>query len=175
MRQEILLGMLVKEPAHGYQLQSRLQAALGALAMPDGAGQVYVTLRRLETAGLVTPVDDPAPPSAGDRQDRKAYALTEAGRRRVDDWLADVSWPKPDLADFHLKLVVAARSRLADPLVVIDAQRRALMRRLRDAQAALVAAPADSEGALLLEGVVLRTTADLRWLESCEARWSVAP
>jgi hypothetical protein len=90
----------------------------------------------------------------------------------VAEWLAEVSWPKPDLAEFHLKLIAAAAAGLADPLVIVDAQRRELLRRLRDAQRAALAEPAGSPAGLLLEGIVLRLQADLRWLETCERSWT---
>jgi DNA-binding PadR family transcriptional regulator len=107
-----------------------------------------------------------------DWQDRKVYALTPDGQQRVAEWLAEVSWPKPDLAEFHLKLVAAAAAGLADPLSIVDAQRRELLRRLRDAQRAALAEPDGSDAALLLEGIVLRLQADLRWLEACEQNWT---
>ena len=97
--------------------------------------------------------------------------LTAAGQERVAQWLAEVTWPKPDLAEFHLKLVAAAAARLADPIGIVDAQRRELLRRLRDAQRAQLAVPDGSDAALLLEGIVLRLQADLRWLAACEASW----
>jgi hypothetical protein len=83
-----------------------------------------------------------------------------------------VSWPKPDLAEFHLKLIAAAASGLADPLAIVDAQRRELLRRLREAQRAAMTEPEGSAAALLLEGIVLRLQADLRWLEACERTWT---
>ena len=83
-----------------------------------------------------------------------------------------MSWPKPDLTEFHLKLIAAFAARLADPLAIIDAQRRELLRRLRDAQRAALAEPDSSDAALLLEGIVLRLQADLRWLEACERTWT---
>ena len=73
------------------------------------------------------------------------YALTAAGQQRVAEWLAEVSWPKPDLAEFHLKLIAAAAAGLADPLTIVDAQRRELLRRLRDAQRAAMAEPDGSD------------------------------
>src|ERR1700723_1337972 len=103
---------------------------------------------------------------------RLRQALGPAGQRRVADWLAEVSWPKPDLAEFHLKLIAAAAAGLADPITIIDAQRRELLRRLRDAQRAALAEPDRSPAALLLEGIVLRLQADLRWLEACEQNWT---
>jgi DNA-binding PadR family transcriptional regulator len=169
VQQEAVLAMLAKEPSHGYQLRARLRQALGPLGEAMNDGQVYVTLTRLEQAGLVT-----AEPTAGrpERPDRKMYELTAAGQQRVAEWLAEVSWPKPDLAEFHLKLIAAAAAGLADPLAIVDTQRRELLRRLRDAERAALAEPAGSAAGLLLEGIVLRLQADLRWLEACERTWT---
>jgi len=84
-----------------------------------------------------------------------------------------VAWPRPDLAEFHLKLIAAATARIADPLAIVDAQRREVLRRLRDAQRAAMDLPDPaSDAALLLEGMVLRLQADLRWLEACERTWT---
>jgi DNA-binding PadR family transcriptional regulator len=166
MRQEVVLAMLAKEPSHGYQLRARLRDALGPLGEAMNAGQVYVTLTRLEKAGLLEAE------SGGDQSDRKVYALTPAGQRRVAEWIAEVGWPKPDLAEFHLKLVAAASAGLGDPVTIVDTQRRELLRRLRDAQRAALAEPDRSAAALLLEGIVLRLQADLRWLEACERNWT---
>ncbi len=168
MQQEVVLAMLAKEPSQGYQLRARLNDALGPLGEALNAGQIYVVLGRLEKAGLVRH-DETAP--AGDRE-RKVYVLTACGQERVGEWLAEVEWPKPDLAEFHLKLIAAAAAGLADPISVVDAQRRELLRRLRDAQRAEMEEPDGSDAALLLEGIVLRLQADLRWLEACEANWT---
>ena len=84
-----------------------------------------------------------------------------------------MAWPRPDLAEFHLKLIAAATARIADPLAIVDAQRREVLRRLRDAQRAAMDLPDPaSDAALLLEGMVLRLQADLRWLEACERTWT---
>jgi DNA-binding PadR family transcriptional regulator len=166
--QEVLLALLAHESSHGYQLRARLQLALGPLADALNAGQVYVTLTRLERAGLVSSerVDQ------AERPDRKVYALTELGRARVMEWLEDTSWPKPAPAEFHLKLVAAAAAGLGDPVRLVDRQRHALLAGLADVQRAALAEPADSVAGLLLEGVVLRLQADLRWLEACARHWS---
>jgi DNA-binding PadR family transcriptional regulator len=172
MQQEVVLAMLAKEPSQGYQLRARMNDALGPLGEALNAGQVYVTLGRLEKAGLVAVEETPESTGPADR-DRKVYVLTAAGQQRVAEWLAEVSWPKPDLAEFHLKLIAAAAAGLADPIGIVDAQRRELLRRLRDAQRAQMAVPDGSDAALLLEGIALRLQADLRWLEACEANWTI--
>ncbi len=169
MQQEVILALLAKQPSHGYELHAILSRALGSLSGSISAAQIYVTLNRLEKAGLVASAvtgDD------GAGRDRRVYDVTAAGRQRVEDWVHDVGWPRPDLAEFHLKLVAAAQARLTDPVDIVDRQRRELLRRLRDAQRAALAEPEGSGSGLLLEGVVLRLQADLRWLEACERSWS---
>ena len=166
--QEVLLALLAQEPSHGYQLQARLALALGPLAGALNAGQVYVTLTRLEKSALVASRRI----GQADRPERKVYELTAAGRERVLEWLGDTSWPKPAPAEFHLKLVAAAAAGLADPVGIVNAQRQELLSGLRGAQRAALAEPDGSVAALLLEGVVLRLQADLRWLEECARYWN---
>jgi DNA-binding PadR family transcriptional regulator len=166
VQQEVVLAMLAKEPSSGSRLRARLNDALGPLGEAVNDGQIYVTLSRLEKAGFIAR-QETAAPEAG----RKDYELTAAGQERVTEWLCEVSWPKPDLAEFHLKLIAAAQAGLADPVGIVDAQRRELLRRLRDVERAAMAEPEGSQAGLLLEGIVLRLQADLRWLEACERAW----
>jgi DNA-binding PadR family transcriptional regulator len=166
--QEVLLALLAAEPTHAYRLRAQVTLALGPLAASLNDGQVYVTLTRLEKAGLVVS----AQVTGADRPARKVYELTGDGRARVDAWLQEVDWSKPAPAGFHLKLVAAAAGQLADPVALIDRQRVALLRELRDVQRAALDEPTGSVAALLLEGAVLRLQADLRWLEECARFWS---
>src|SRR3984957_16855381 len=99
VRQEVVLALLAKEPSHGYELRARLRQALGPLGEAMNDGQIYVILGRLEKAGLATCQ------WAQEGPDRKVYALTAEGHQRVAEWLGELSWPKPDLAEFHLKLL----------------------------------------------------------------------
>ncbi len=162
-----MLALLAKEPAHGYELRKRIQAALGPVGEAMNAGQIYVTLTRLAKAGLVA-----LEPGIPDKPERRVYHLTPDGQQRVTEWLTEVSWPRPDLTEFHLKLVTAAAARLADPLDLVATQRREVLGRLRDAQRAALGRDLDPVAGLLVEGVVLRLRADLAWLEECERVWA---
>src|ERR671910_3270080 len=84
MQQEVVLAMLAKEPSYGYELRARLRQALGPLGEAMNPGQVYVTLTRLEKAGLVA---SERAVGLADRPDRTVYALTPAGQARVGAWL----------------------------------------------------------------------------------------
>ncbi|MFE7708842.1 PadR family transcriptional regulator [Streptomyces sp. NPDC057486] len=167
--QDVVLALLVKGSSHGYDLRGRLLAALGPLGQTLNAGQVYVTLTRLEKAGLVIREREDAS-ARGPR--RKVYALTGAGRERVAEWLAEPAGPRVDVTEFHLKLVAAVDSGMAEPLALVEARRRELRRSLAEAQHAVLTHGTNSEVGLLLEGVALRLQADLRWLEACERTWS---
>jgi DNA-binding PadR family transcriptional regulator len=167
VQQEVVLALLAKEPSLGSGLRVRLNDALGPLGEAMNDGQIYVTLSRLEKAGLIARQASEAP-GAG----RKIYELTPAGQERVAEWLSEVGWPKPDLAEFHLKLVAAAQAGLADPIGIVDAQRRELLRRLREVGRTAMAEPEGSQAGLLLEGIALRLQADLRWLGACERAWT---
>lgn len=163
-----MLALLAKEPAHGYELRLRLLRAMGPVGEVLNPGQVYVTLSRLEKAGLVRGVAV----EQSDAPDKKVYEVTPAGRAEVTAWLLDSAWSKVAPVEFHLKLVAASVTRLADPVAIIDAQRRELLRRLRDVQRLTADSPAGSEGGLLMEGASLRLQADIRWLEACEQWWT---
>src|ERR1700685_2424602 len=82
--QEVVLAMLAKEPSHGYELRARLREALGPVGEAMNAGQIYVTLGRLEKAGLVAAEREPGLP---DRPDRQVCAVTPAGRQRLGRWV----------------------------------------------------------------------------------------
>jgi DNA-binding PadR family transcriptional regulator len=171
VQQEVVLAMLAKEPSSGSRLRARLNDALGPLGEDVNDGQIYVTLSRLEKAGFIARQETARHEAGAPEAGRKVYQLTAAGQERVGEWLAEVSWPKPDLAEFHLKLVAAAQAGLADPIGIVDAQRRELLRRLWGVERAAMAEPDGSQAGLLLEGIVLRLQADLRWLEACERAW----
>lgn len=166
--QDVLLAFLTKGPSHGYELRHRLHEALGPMAAGLNAGQVYVTLRRLEKAGMVATEQI----GQSDRPDRKVYELTAAGQERVRLWLSELAWPKAAPTDFHLKLVAAASAALADPVALADAQRRELLRQLSDVEQSRLAEADHTTAGLMLEGLSLRLQADIRWLESCARHWA---
>ena len=171
MQQEVVLALLAKEPSYGYELRARLRLALGPLGEAMNDGQIYVTLTRLEKAGLV--VSERAA-GAADRPDRKVYGLTPrrpgAGRRVVGG--GELAQARP--GGVPSQAGRRGGGRVGGPaLASWTPQRRELLRRLRDAQRAAMAEPDGSDAGLLLEGIVLRLQADLRWLEACEQSWTI--
>jgi len=80
----VILGLLAWQSRTGYEIK---QVTDRSTRFFWGAsyGQIYPELRRLEDAGLVDSREEPR-----GRVPRRVYSLTEAGRRAVDGWLAEV-------------------------------------------------------------------------------------
>jgi DNA-binding PadR family transcriptional regulator len=160
---EVLLGLLEKEPAHGYELKRAIESMFGEVWPAVNIGQIYSTLTRLERVGLVRS----STVAQASRPDKKVFELTARGSETVRRWVDDVAPPVPLRDAFFSKVLLAARTGVADPIVLIDRQRRAHLRRL--AELGHLADTADGLAArLAVEGAVLHLQADLRWLDSCE-------
>jgi DNA-binding PadR family transcriptional regulator len=174
---------------HGYGLKAAYEGDL----VPGAAlniGQVYPALDKLQAEGHVTA----EVVSQSGRPDRKVYTLTDAGRRELEAWLGSPSRPDLDLRnETFLKLMLAwrlsraaargdagaagrngarpAAAVTADPMQVLDAERRACRERLHEVSDRR--ARAEAEGAapatlLLLDLAVLRLDAFRQWLDHCE-------
>lgn len=87
----VLLGLLSRAPASGWDLKSRMARDL-ALGWDAELAQIYPALRRLARAGFVTAKrrrSEKGPP-------RREYRITPAGRREFRDWLAEpLAMPRP--------------------------------------------------------------------------------
>jgi len=160
---EVLLALLATEPAHGYELKYGIESLFGGVWPAVNIGQVYSTLGRLERAGLVRSVAV----AQSSRPDKKVFELTPLGRDELARWVDEVVVADRLRDQFFSKLVVASQSRLVDPLVLIDRQRRAYLRRLRELND-LAAVTEGFAATMAVEGAVLHLQADLRWLERCE-------
>ncbi|GAA2794011.1 PadR family transcriptional regulator [Saccharopolyspora taberi] len=158
-----MLGLLESGPRHGYDLKRAHDERFGhsrALAY----GQVYSTLSRLLRDGLVA-VEGV---EAGEGPERKRYAITEAGVRKVEQWLATPEKPVADLHNtLYTKVILAVQSG-RDATEVLDAQRAAHLRRMRElTRRKTESAPADQ---LVHDYALFHLDADLRWLELAVSR-----
>ena len=158
-----LLGLLEREPSHGYDLKRDYDAYFGrGKQLPFG--QVYATLGRLARDGKVTAGD--AEPGEG--PDRKRYAITKVGRAEVDSWLAEPVEPEP-----HLQTVLFAKVTLALMLgkpaeSYLTAQRAAHMRRMHELTRLKRAG--GLVDVLLADHALFHLEADLRWIDTTSAR-----
>ena len=154
-----------KEPAHGYELKLALEQTFGAAYPSPNIGQIYVTLKRLESDGLVRSEDV----EQTTRPNKRVYELTPAGRDMVAAWVEEPSDGPRIRDEFFAKLILAPRAGLADQMELINKQRHhyyRLMRGLNELQDS--AGRQDTAARLMVEGTRLHLQADLDWLERCQ-------
>ena len=162
---ELFLALLSGERAHGYELKQSLDQEFGDLLPALNAGQIYVTLRRLERDGLVVGTAVP-----GDGRGKRLYELTGLGRQALEAWIEAPVSGRRLKDEFFMKLVVLASTDLAEPRQLLDRQRREYLQSLRDLNALLEANGKKPAAELLVEGAILHLKADLEWLELIEQR-----
>jgi DNA-binding PadR family transcriptional regulator len=163
-----LLALLAEGPSHGYQLKASFEARTGGVWQLN-VGQVYTTLDRLRTDGLVEPVEEEGTPS--EARDRRRWRITRDGKEALDAWFDQASIePTPAREEFLVKVLLALARSPREALAVIDRQRTELYRLVQTDRAARRGADEDLPTELMAEAVASRREADLRWLDRCEAR-----
>jgi DNA-binding PadR family transcriptional regulator len=160
-----LLGLLEREPSHGYDLKRDYDAYFGR-AKPLPFGQVYATLSRLARDGKVIGGD--AEPGAG--PDRKRYAITELGAREFDTWLTQAIEPEPHLQTLLFSKVVLALMLGRPAEAYLDTQRAAHLQRMRELTE--IKRTGGQVDALLADHGLFHLEADLRWIDVTSVRLS---
>jgi DNA-binding PadR family transcriptional regulator len=164
-----LLAIMEDRPMYGLELKNEFESRTGWV-WPVNVGQVYSTLGRLERDGLVA--------AGPEGEGQKVYELTGLGRARVAEWFARPAESRAgDREERVLKLVMAAErggDRVRD---VIQTERRSGLEELqrytklkRD-----VADDADLGWTFLLDSLIFRAEARVRWLDACEGRLATMP
>ncbi len=158
-----LLGLLEREPSHGYDLKRDYDAYFGR-GRPLPFGQVYATLARLARDGKAVAGD--AEPGGG--PDRKRYTITQIGKHEVEAWLGEPIPAEPYLqTDLFVKVVLSLMlGRPAEEF--LDAQRAAHLRRMRELTG--LKHQGNLVDALLADHGLFHLEADLRWIDLTAAR-----
>jgi DNA-binding PadR family transcriptional regulator len=163
---EVILGLLVAQPQHGYELLDRFRSPdhLGRI-WTMSTSQLYAVLKRLEQKGLITgqQVESSAAPP------RIEYTVTDAGLKRLEAWLNE---PRPSTSIHRIRVVFLSRLYIASllgipPDDIIRHQRTVCLvqrdRLLKERQQS-----ASAVETLTLDFVLGQLDAALQWLEHCE-------
>jgi DNA-binding PadR family transcriptional regulator len=158
-----LLGLLEREPSHGYDLKRDYDTLFGR-GKPLPFGQVYATLGRLARDGKVVAAD--AEPGAG--PDRRRYVITDDGVSDVETWLAEPVTPEPHLQTVLFVKVVLALISGRPAERYLDLQRSAHLARMRELTE--LRRSASLVDALLADYGLFHLEADLRWIDLTASR-----
>jgi DNA-binding PadR family transcriptional regulator len=161
-----LLGLLDREPSHGYDLKRDYDAYF-ARGRPLPFGQVYATLARLARDGKA--IAGEAEPGSG--PDRKRYTITETGKSEVEVWLAEPIPAEPYLqTDLFVKVVLSLMlGRPAEGY--LDVQRAAHLTRMRELTE--LKQNGGIVDTLLADHGLFHLEADMRWIDLTVARLAV--
>ena len=118
-----VLSYLTQRPMHPYELSRTLRDNNDVRSIKFNHGSLYMVVGQLARAGLIAEQETSR---EGQRPERTVYALTDAGRRELHDWLRElVEQPQHEYPHF-----VAALSLIAalPPGEVLTLLRRRLGR-----------------------------------------------
>jgi len=158
-----LLGLLEREPSHGYDLKREYDTLFGR-GRPLPFGQLYATLARLARDGKV--VMGEAEPGAG--PERKRYVITDEGATDFETWLREPLTPEPHLQTVLFAKVVLALLLDRDAAGYLDTQRAAHLQRMRELTE--LKRTGGMVDALLADHGLFHLEADLRWIDLTAAR-----
>ncbi len=160
-----ILGLLDREPSHGYDLKREYDAYFGR-DKPLPFGHVYATLSRLVRDGKVSPGE--IEPGAG--PERKRYTITESGRIEIEAWLAEPLPAEPYLqTDLFVKVVLSLMlGRPAEQF--LDVQRASHLERMHELTD--LKQNGGIVDVLLADHGLFHLEADLRWIELTVERLS---
>jgi len=185
-----ILGLLVEEDLHGYELKRRLSDVLGTLSSVS-YGSLYPALARLEKAAAVKVVtaapEADEPPSTGSLgaelalfrrraassgparsgRTRKVYGITERGRTIFSELLTGDPASLEDDREFSLRLAFARFIPPESRVRLLERRRSMLVDRLTKTRGR---SGRDTYAAALLEHGAATTERDISWLDDLIAR-----
>jgi DNA-binding PadR family transcriptional regulator len=112
-----VLGLLLDKPTYPYELGNQLQRRLGP-SWAVNTGQLSQIIKRLEKEGLIERVDG----AVGAREDRRIYAITDAGIQEFERWFSTSapSGARLPRRPLLVKISLAGPQRLTEALQQID-------------------------------------------------------
>ncbi|MEB3020046.1 PadR family transcriptional regulator [[Mycobacterium] crassicus] len=116
-----ILGLLLESPMHGYELRKRLTGLLGAFRA-FSYGSLYPALRRMQTAGVIA--EDATPTGTPVRRARRVYRMTDAGRQRFNELVADTGPQNYTDDGFGVHLAFFNRTPAEARMRILEGRRR---------------------------------------------------
>lgn len=135
-----VLGLLHKNPMHGYELRKRLNALLGAFRA-FSYGSLYPCLKQLVAQGLIVQETDEAEGGTGrartGRRSKIVYRLTAEGKERLQDLLGQGGPAAWEDDGFGVHFAFFGDTRADVRLRILEGRRTRLEERLDNVRAAL--------------------------------------
>jgi DNA-binding PadR family transcriptional regulator len=166
--QHVILALLETGPSHGWEMKSRIEAALGPEYGGLNKGYIYEVIHKMERERTIS---SHVEPQEGMRPDRSVHEITNLGREQLTEWLGEPVGRSAGFRDEFVQKVLAASLRGGDEVRhFCRLQRQALLAESRTLQTLRRERADDSGAAFTIEVAILRTNAELECVEAAEAR-----
>lgn len=170
-----VLGFLIDQPMHGYQLKRALSPALPPAQMVND-GILYPLLKRMERDGLIAKRVE----RAGKAPDRNVYKPTKLGRDEFARWLRSTEAEQDEVSyDFMLGHPFLAKCLFFDGLTrgqvreKLDAQRESSAEKLQTFERirqGMVERGVSAYRVAVLDLGIAQQKAKLAWIEEVSAK-----
>jgi PadR family transcriptional regulator AphA len=167
-----ILGLLVQQQMSGYDIKRFLES-LGWLLGNPSFGSIYPALHALLDDDLVT-VEVVARP---DKPPRKIYAITEAGERALQDWVANPAEIGSNRKAFVMQLILLGDLSQAGVIAHLQQRRETVVANHLALEQTIqgMGDRASSGQRLALEYGLATADAELTWLDSTLAQMPADP
>ena len=143
-----VLSYLSQQPMHPYELGRNLREHGDARSIKYNHGSLYMVVGQLARAGFITEQETSR---AGQRPERTVYALTDAGRAELRDWLRElVEEPQHEYPSFVAALSLIAALPPGEVTALLRRRLGHLDRQLAEARTLIATSVASGVPALFL-------------------------
>jgi DNA-binding PadR family transcriptional regulator len=143
-----VLSSLSQQPMHPYELGRTLRERGDARSIKFNHGSLYMVVQQLAKAGFVTERETSRD---GQRPERTVYALTDAGRDELRDWLRElVEQPQHEYPAFVAALSLIAALPPGEVLGLLCTRLERIARQQAEARALIDTSLADGVPGLFL-------------------------
>ncbi|GAA1390740.1 PadR family transcriptional regulator [Luteococcus peritonei] len=159
-----MLGLLVDEPRHGYELDSLVQAqGLDAwLRLPSSS--IYFVLKRLAGKEFIAPVGN------DEKSQRQRYRITDRGLERMRQQVSDCLCQVDDTREnFRIACLMASVLDEQQLLQCLQVRRRAVMEKIAQIGSRRSRTLENPQGMALLDHELGILRAELGWLDKHQA------
>lgn len=162
-----LLALLIPGgPRHPYEMATMLRRTGKEQDLAIKWGSLYTVVGNLEKHGFIAAVDTAR---AGRRPERTRYAITEAGRAELTDWVRELlAEPEPEQSRLRAALSVAGALPPDEVRALLQARVRTLAARIEQQRAQVEQEAGEVPRLFLIEAeyALAMLTAEAEWTRS---------
>jgi DNA-binding PadR family transcriptional regulator len=144
-----VLTLLEERPMHPYEMSTTLRERHKEDSIKLNYGSLYSVVTALQKYGLIEVQETVR---EGNRPERTVYAVTQAGRDKMVDWLSGlISTPAREFTGFEAALSLMPALPPDQVIRLLDIRLGSLMLRLRSAEMVMTSVPPDFPRIFMIE------------------------